>query len=640
MTTSINLRQVADFGMEVAQQSQNVSNNSGNQQPALQTVQSSANSPIPNKTISLAQAPDNKAGFTELQTECRERLAKREFGTLENIGRKFGAGCLAILSGAVGLCTLIGTAIVTPLALPVAALRDAFSSRWGDLKVAREQAQALRDNLGAPPPQGGVLRQHITFKSPDGPREASVSDLMNVYRARLGSPVSQAEMHTYINMGEKLVKALQSQPDYTGGPIEVDGHMVSPNLDTTRAISWYLQAKALADNASPEVEPAFLNRGSMVMDDPGNKLYNFMNSAPNTYGRASTHFNERSSSPQAGLFNAGLAGMVAGVASGQGAQRGMEDFDNRMPSGKGCLVFDKINSIQQGGTPRLFMKWESVGMPTVLGRGTHADAESGWTDKVLNRAAANFRCLGHANNFFHSLIEHKPKAGEPGIAIDKGPAVPLFNSYKQVLEQAKTDLGHNQAWVEQTLKDSKKHGLAHMERTLQGLQAQYADLQGVLYSHERMEWYSHRGDISSTLRQLNDFKLEMGVDLGLDTPDWGVHREAVNKGQPKPLFEEYKTMLSDVGTHLNKPDNWAEVVAHDTKHFGLAHMTDVLHNLRTQYEGPKPNDVRNTIWQEQGLKVNDLLDRVDTFTEQQGIGSNERRGVEVHVRQPWAGDQY
>ncbi|HEB77422.1 MAG TPA: hypothetical protein ENI90_02710, partial [Methylothermaceae bacterium] len=196
-------------------------------------------------------APANDALQPEqARAQSRSRLAK--------LGNVFGA----VVGILVSPVTLTLSAVATALAYPVAALRDRFSKA---LRDARQQAETLRTQLGAPV-DGGVLEREIdtrnfTVRDEIGIATPTVAEVMERYRRDLGSGVSPDEMRRYINMGERIIGAIRSLPDdYAGGPIRVRGangeeYGVSPNLETIRAISWYLQAKAIADNADATLDP-------------------------------------------------------------------------------------------------------------------------------------------------------------------------------------------------------------------------------------------------------------------------------------------------------------------------------------------------------------------------------------------------
>jgi len=460
--------------------------------------------PFEGAQVAMAPVPDAPEPEQE-RVQGRERLSSQAGKLAGKLANATG-GALGILAFP---ATLTLSAVATAMAYPLAALRDRFSN-------ALQTAQTLQTQLGAPV-AGGVWGREIetqNFTVPRGNRGLTirpmVAQVMEQYRRDLGSGISHDEMRRYINMGERIVDAIQSQNDYAGGPIQVTGadgteYDVSPNLETTRAISWYLQAKAVADNAGNR-DPVVLQRGSMVVQDPGGRLFRFLKSAPNTYGRASTHFNERSVSDTATLRNTGIAGAVAGL-KGQKAQYGIEDFSNRMPSGRGCLVFDQLQG--RNGQPQTYLKWESVGMPSFLGFGTHADRTDGWAAKVRNRFLSQFRCLGHTFNFLRSLRGGtRQNWGVHREAVHKGEPKTLYEGFRNIMEQAAGELGKEDEWAQSQQRDAKRYGLYFIVDTLNDPEAVPGSL---------------REKADNLLREIGQFSRRMGNDLGIERKGAEIH---------------------------------------------------------------------------------------------------------------------
>ncbi len=448
-----------------------------------------------------ADAPEPEQALAQ----GRERLSSQAGKLAGKLANATG-GTLGILALP---ATLTLSAVATAMAYPLAALRDRLSNA---LQQARQTAQTLQTQLGQPV-DGGVLARRIetqNFNSETG-MPIVVGQVMEQYRRNLGSGISRDEMQRYINIGERIAGAIRSlDDDYTGGPIQVTGangteYDVSPNLETTRAISWYLQAKAVADNAGNR-DPLVLQRGSMVVQDPGGRLFRFLKSAPNTYGRASTHFNERSVSDTATLRSTGIAGALAGL-KGQKAQYGIEDFSNRMPSGRGCLVFDQLQG--RNGQPQIYLKWESVGMPSFLGLGTHADQADGWAAKVRNRFLSQFRCLGHTFNFLRSLRGGtRQNWGVHREAAHKGEPKTLYEDFGNIMEQAAGKLGMGDEWAQSQQRSAKRYGLYFIVDTLNDTEAVPASLR-------------EKADI--LLREIGQFSRRMGNDLGIERKGAEIH---------------------------------------------------------------------------------------------------------------------
>ncbi|MFC5475045.1 hypothetical protein [Paraherbaspirillum soli] len=380
-----------------------------------------------------------------------------------------------------------------------------------NLAQAKVLADLMRTSLGAPM-AGGVLQREIATENFGA---VNVSDVMNQYARDIGSKLSPREVETYINMGERLVHAIGNKEPGAGKELTVKGgdgraFNVSSNLETTRAISWYLQAKAVMDNASPDRDPVVLGKGSMLMKDEGSKLFDFLNGSSNAYGRLSTHFNERSNSMPANLSNTGLAGGVAGMLKPGAAQKGIEDFSNRMPSGKGTVIFDKLK--EKDGVPQLFLKWESVGMPSVFSKTVHADKEDGLKKALQRHIGAVGRCVTHSANFLHTITGTK-KDVDWGVRredVHKGASEHLYKDFKNIVAK----VGKDKNLIKTMQAEGKEKGLDFMTDELEKMRTDMANSPG----HEQT-----KTKIDDLLGKINKFHDEMGENLGLDRKGSEVH---------------------------------------------------------------------------------------------------------------------
>ncbi|VUD62466.1 hypothetical protein TDB9533_03046 [Thalassocella blandensis] len=469
---------------------------------------------------------------------------KSTVGSLENLKKESNLRCLengkkVAVNGAVAL-SLIPRGLNLFIGATVTALTFLANSSSSSAKEnhaeEKQKANNLRENLGAGFPES-ILNEEVA--TPNGNK--SIENLAEEYREKLGSKLSNEEMLAYINMGQRIVEALGEQGEnYNGGPINVrdnDGnnHVVPPNLDTARAISWYVQAKAMKDNASENREPVMLNRGSMVMSDPGNKLYKFLRSAPNTYGRASTHYNERSLK-KAHFNNTGVAGKAINSknalfnclrASGKqvrpaAAQLGIEDFSNKFPSGKGCLLFDKMQDADapQNAPDQLFMKWESAGMPNFLhSPAQHADPESGPVARMAYRFGAFDRCMQHTFNF----AKMNRSSNDWGIhreSVKKGNSKAIYDQFNSAMKQLQSDNKHND-WAKSMKTEAKIRGVEFMLDVLNSIQNEYEE--GGVDFPESMQKLIH---------DIEDFKTSHGEDLGIRRKGEEIHLNPYNDRAP------------------------------------------------------------------------------------------------------------
>lgn len=351
--------------------------------------------------------------------------------------------------GAVGLVVNTvfgGGAKLLGKALGMDDWNNEFTSEW-------------RQKLGGQPMPGSILGKGVTFEN----QAMSLPEAMETVRERLGSKVSKQEMMEYVAMGEKIVHALSKmgdRPPPTNVTLDHEGGQVRvrSDLETARAISWYLQAKALVDNQEYDAG-GYVKEGAMITKDPGGKLFNFLQSSNNTYGRVSTHMEERSESRPQGLdlnvfstaWKGGVDGVVFSGWYGQPLQYGIEDYDDRMPSKGGSLLFDKLKP--SGGdddtVPELYLKWENVGTPFSFGGGSSSTGLI--TDDMWNQNGALGRFITHTRGA-HGNAD---PVGYRGEKIDKGKAGEFYNELERLVDELPED--------EELTKDVKKNLLKHVK---------------------------------------------------------------------------------------------------------------------------------------------------------------------------------
>jgi hypothetical protein len=437
------------------------------------------------------------------QSASGERLASGKAG----FGSRFLGGLVSALAAVPKLAAALLTTII---AVPLGYLVKGLGSLTG-MSEAQQARATLHADFGDTS-KSAILNRSIA--TPAGQQD--ISALMDSYRLSLGGDkrISAAEMNMYVALGEKIVDAVKAgdgkPPIMVTGP-SGDVHALESNLDTTRAISWFLQAKAMSDNASAGRPVTELRSGSMVVADPGNKLHTFLSSADNAYGRCSTHFQERSANVDGGalgglkaFWNGGWSAGMAYATGGQPLQRGIEDFSSKLPSGGGTLLFDKLSDGKASGAGELFMKWEDVGVPNSFGfSGTHADKADGWGDKILGRGFAFTRGLGHS---LHFAANADPGAAYRGEKMAKGEAKNIFNAFVAAVDGA----GLPKTEAEALKKDVGKHGAAFMKDKL-------AELIGDGQLHGR------DGALQAVSQRLDAFMTAMGADLGIARKGAEVH---------------------------------------------------------------------------------------------------------------------
>ncbi|KRB67947.1 hypothetical protein ASE07_09840 [Noviherbaspirillum sp. Root189] len=338
-------------------------------------------------------------------------------------------------------------------------------------------------------------------------------------------------------MGERIIHGL-NEGKFVGNKLMApaqDGYFpVVSNAETTRAISWYLQAKAVMDNARPDKEPTLLSKGSMLMKDPDGRLNNFLLSSRNSYGRISTHFNERSLAEKANFKNVGIAGGLVGLSKESYAHHGIEDMSDRMPSGKGTVIFDALKG--KDGSQQLFLKWETAGMPTVFGKSVHADTEEGVRTALKNHVKAFQRCAAHSFNFIGHMAGTKKDVnwGIHREDVHKGDAKPLFVQYAQIMKtldkscemSAPEDRGKDKrGFGVAAVKLGKTHGLYQMEDMLKGARGMHVNrANDEQYAPDKREVHEAEiKKIDQLLFAMKEFSAAQGNNLGLERRGAEVH---------------------------------------------------------------------------------------------------------------------
>lgn len=256
---------------------------------------------------------------------------------------------------------LAGVVLGLPLAVPALVLH-------GGMRLAARLCRAVDGSGGAggtglaPAVEGALLR-----KRAGGIDEAALG-VLHAYAARIGTPLTPREITELVHAGQNLALALR-QPALPGddrGTVRLEGHAVRCNAWLARALTWYMMAVAAAqdtaasasgplDDAPPAVLSEMVTNGSLVMRDPEQRLYRFLQGAPQAHPRPSTHFASKSAATERFRW----LGLFAGASP---RQFGIEDMRKRFPGGGGALLFDTLREPGTGGT-QLFVKFEKAGWP-------------------------------------------------------------------------------------------------------------------------------------------------------------------------------------------------------------------------------------------------------------------------------------
>lgn len=299
----------------------------------------------------------------------------------------------------------------------------------------------------------------------------------------MGCDLDPRQLRQLVATGERLAAALQA--DIQGGgnsPLTVrddngNAHQVASGMHTTRALSWYMMAVGALQDVAREAAgvEGYSNmptNGAFVMKDPGNRTYNFLNQAPTSASRMSSHFNERSAAD--GKHR--LLGLIPTLT--KPAQRGIEDYRNLLPGQGGTILFDKLRAGDD--SQELFVKFEHGGCPPYFsGRESH----EGIGAPIGRFFAAFGRNIGHAFSFASSRGADGAVEGRRQEHVYKGVLKDTVHTpFKELLKSAKEsglDLGTSSKAI---LKDVQKLGLLVVHGMVQRIadQAQATGNQGVL----------------------------------------------------------------------------------------------------------------------------------------------------------------
>lgn len=337
-------------------------------------------------------------------------------------------------------------------------IKDAFTKFFGVGRHADSLVNHARAN-----PQLATLTQP---RAGSPLLEPAILNRLAAHGAQSGSKATPAQILAFAAAGERIAAALaQATPEQArSGTLMVDGVEVKSSVFTTRALTWHLMTQAACLDEERGIDSGHANSsmvtsGTMVMADPDNKLFNFLNAAPTSYGRVSTHFRERA---------------VDGASHflGKPVQRGIEDYQNLMPGQNASLLFDRIKPSADGvnagkNTPdQLFIKLEHAGTPPFW---RVTESHEGLSHSVRNAFSAIGRFIAHTFSFAQS--RNAENNATEGVVrqehVYKGRlketvADPYIAALNQLHEAGVLDADSRDSME----KEVKKHGLPRIEARL------------------------------------------------------------------------------------------------------------------------------------------------------------------------------
>jgi hypothetical protein len=202
--------------------------------------------------------------------------------------------------------------------------------------------------------------------------------------------VTKEQITQWVALGERLTQALSSSAHNTrhqGSQIRVDSFkgppiLVESSLYTTRAIAWYATAQALwnaslrqaqmpQDNLSPlsmyTLATEILAISTLVLPDPGSKMFHFIQRAPSKYIDQTSVLNKQSQLTEA-LGKTDLPSMFLPA---------LDDSSNRLPGKAGRVV---INSLKAGqdGMPRIALQLQAQAYLLLTGQRSEGHESLSW----------------------------------------------------------------------------------------------------------------------------------------------------------------------------------------------------------------------------------------------------------------------
>ncbi|MBC7601077.1 MAG: hypothetical protein H7255_00245 [Ramlibacter sp.] len=168
------------------------------------------------------------------------------------------------------------------------------------------------------------------------------------------SPLERDEIVKLVAMGESIAAALKKGDGSL--PLFLNGMPIASNTYTMRALCWYMMAMAASQDIDRKAAGMYtatsdmVTSGSILLNDPGGRIYSFISSAPTACSRMSTHFAERVAHDEKHKT-------LGFIPTGKPRQRGIEDYACKLPGEGGSMLFDQLKD------DVLFVKIESCGCP-------------------------------------------------------------------------------------------------------------------------------------------------------------------------------------------------------------------------------------------------------------------------------------
>jgi hypothetical protein len=335
------------------------------------------------------------AGQGAVSAECRAN-AKLAGGFFQKAARvlKDFAGTAAS-AGKVALSVL-----AFPLTIPIAALALADRYQSGRIALRHDEQFRIANKT--------VVTSLERVNQGSLAADPAIMNRVVAHAKGQNSPLTPESIKAYVAAGEKIANGLIAKDasfvasvSTAGSPVymKVDGQEIAvrSSVYTTRALSWYLMAKAATQDVAQEalgqeVPSNMVTSGSFVLKDPKNTFFEFLSAAPTAADRISTHFADR----------AGHTRRHA-LMGANPIQRGIEDYSNGLPGQRATMLFDKLRA--SNGDAELFIKFELAGCPPVFQTESDVGVNRSTGDNIVQFFSAIHRNLVHAVSFLRGQTQ-------------------------------------------------------------------------------------------------------------------------------------------------------------------------------------------------------------------------------------------
>lgn len=251
---------------------------------------------------------------------------------------------------------------------PLSSLGSSISTQQRELQTAIDQWEGASPSRTVPKSIGLALPPSGTSMQVDGKMfEAEISDLPRDQRQEAIGNLPRV-LQSRVQHGFEVWQGVK------------DGDITGPaSQEDVRDLMTFLTAKGMEKSDS-------FSDGAFSIEDPGNRLRDFLDSSSEVYQRPSSHISDFRDSTG-------------------GAHRGIDmDGDVHLPFGKGTVLYGALqDGVCDMKGDRLFVKMESHGCRLTASHAQNRD-EAGPQDRPMRFWRDLKQTLGHAMGFFRTAL--------------------------------------------------------------------------------------------------------------------------------------------------------------------------------------------------------------------------------------------